>query len=86
MVIPGETSYKLSIYTSQDGVSTSIDPQEWTLDINSIVGKPEGAVAFDAGYSYKVTVLIYGLEEVKVTAELEDWKDGGSTVIDPDAL
>lgn len=49
-------------------------------------GAPVGAEAFEAGYTYKVTIVVYGLEEVKITAELEEWKDGGSTVIDPDEL
>ena len=86
MVIPGEASYKLYVGTRQDGVNTQIAPQEWTLDINKIEGAPQGATAFEAGYSYKVKIVIYGLEEVKITAELEDWKEGGSTVLDPDLM
>ena len=86
MVIPGEASYKLYVGTRQDGVNTQIAPQEWTLDINKIEGAPQGATSFDAGYSYKVKIVIYGLEEVKITAELEDWKEGGSTVLDPDLM
>ena len=86
MVIPGETSYKLYVSTRQDGVTTEIAPQEWILDIAKIEGAPEGATKFEAGYSYKVKIVIYGLEEVKITAELEDWKEGGSTVLDPDLM
>lgn len=86
MVIPGESSYQLYVCTRQDGVTTEIDPQPWTLDITKIEGAPSGAAAFEAGYSYKVKIVIYGLEEVKISAELEDWKDGGSTVIDPDLI
>ena len=84
MVVPGEASYKLTVYTSQEGTQTAIAPLEWTLNIGDITGAPEGAVAFEAGYTYKVTIVVYGLEEVKITAELEEWKDGGSTIIDPD--
>ncbi len=84
LVVPGESSYKLIIETAQDDVRTEIESQEYTLDIASITGAPEGATAFEAGYSYKVTLVIYGLEEVSVSAELEPWKDGGSTIIDPD--
>ena len=86
MVIPGEASYKLKIKTSQDHVSTDIPEQEWEIEIGNVVGAPEGAVAFEAGYSYKITIVIYGLEEVKITAELEDWKDGGNTTIDEDDI
>ena len=67
-------------------MTTEIAPQEWTLDITKIEGAPEGATKFEAGYSYKVKIVIYGLEEVKITAELEDWKEGGSTVLDPDLM
>ncbi len=84
LVVPGESSYKLLISTTQTGVASVIEDQQYTLDIASITGAPTGATAFEAGYSYKVTLVIYGLEEVKVTAELEQWKDGGSTIIDPD--
>ena len=84
MVVPGEASYKLTVYTSQEGTTTEIAPLEQILNIANITGAPEGAVAFEAGYTYKVTIVVYGLEEVKITAELEEWKDGGSTIIDPD--
>lgn len=84
MVLPGESEYRMLVYTSQAGVSTAIDPQEWTLNINNVTGGVEGATSFEAGYSYKVTIIVYGLEQVEITAELEDWKDGGSTVLDPD--
>ena len=67
-------------------MTTQIAPQEWILDIAKIEGAPEGATKFEAGYSYKVKIVIYGLEEVKITAELEDWKEGGSTVLDPDLM
>lgn len=84
MVVPGEASYKLTVYTSQDGTTTPIAPLEQILNIANITGAPEGAVAFEAGYTYKVTIVVYGLEEVKISVELEEWKDGGSTIIDPD--
>lgn len=84
MVVPGEASYKLTVYTSQEGTTTEIAPLEQILNIANITGAPEGAVAFEAGYTYKVTIVVYGLEEVKISVELEEWKDGGSTIIDPD--
>ena len=37
-----------------------------------------------AGYSYLITVKVYGLEEVKISAELEPWKDGGRIDFDTD--
>ena len=86
MVIPGEASYTLKIKTSQDGVSTDIPEQDWQIEIGNVVGAPKDAVAFEAGYSYKITIVIYGLEEVKITAELEDWKEGGNATLDEDDI
>lgn len=86
MVIPGEAAYTLKLKTSQDGVSTDIPEQEWQIKIGNVVGAPEGAAAFEAGYSYKITIVIYGLEEVKITAELEDWKEGGNATLDEDDI
>ena len=86
MVIPGEAAYTLKLKTSQDGVSTDIPEQEWQIEIGNVVGAPEGAVAFEAGYSYKITIVIYGLEEVKITAELEEWKEGGNAILDEDDI
>lgn len=88
MVIPGETSYQLRITTHQDGVQTNVEPLITTLRIQDmrVDGQPVAATSFEAGASYKVKIVIYGLEEVVITAELEDWKEGGETIIDPDLL
>lgn len=83
MVIPGE-EYELTIYMSRDNSQTTVDPYKTTISIAKIQGAPEGATAFEAGYSYEVTAVIYGLETVDITAALEPWKNGGSTTLDPD--
>lgn len=38
--------------------------------------------AFIAGYSYNVNLTINGLKEIKVTATLTEWKDGGDSDIE----
>lgn len=86
MVIPGNAEYRMIVSTSQDGVQTPIAPQEWSLNIANVADGIEGATAFEAGYSYKITIVIYGLEEVAISVTLEDWKDGGSSLIDPDLI
>ena len=83
MVIPAE-DYVLTIYMSKDGSATEVNPTTTSLNITKVTDAPEGATAFEAGYSYEVTAVIYGLEEVKITAALEPWKDGGHATIDPD--
>lgn len=39
---------------------------------------------FEAGYSYVITIKVYGLESVDITAELAPWKEGGKIDIDTD--
>lgn len=41
-------------------------------------------VAFEAGKSYKVSLQVYGMTEIKVTTTLEEWGDGGNIDINPD--
>lgn len=41
-------------------------------------------VAFEAGKSYKVSLQVYGMTEIKVFTTLEKWADGGEIDINPD--
>lgn len=89
MVIPGEEIYKLRLtlgFRNQD-TQTPVKPQEFDVLASTLVnegGTSTGATTFEAGKSYKVTIVIYGLEDVEITATLDDWKDGGSSILDPD--
>lgn len=44
----------------------------------------DGQTKFAAGYSYKITFKVYGLEDIEINAELTDWVDGGAISIDTD--
>jgi hypothetical protein len=44
----------------------------------------EGNTEFAAGKKYEVTFTVYGLEQIKVTAKLTEWEDGGAAEYDPD--
>ena len=46
--------------------------------------KIDGVKQFEPGKSYKVTITVYGLEEIQVTVTLVPWADGGSIDIDDD--
>lgn len=46
--------------------------------------KMDGTKKFEPGKSYKVTITVYGLEDIRVTATLVPWADGGSIDIDDD--
>ena len=44
----------------------------------------EGAKTFDKAQKYVVNIIVYGLEEVSVTASLAEWGNGGEDEYDPD--
>lgn len=39
---------------------------------------------FKRGYIYDITLVVYGLQDIKVTANIEHWNDGGEIYVDPD--
>lgn len=88
LAIPGEASYQIQLTLGDKAGTqlTPIDPQTYTINASDLEKDDMnlGAVAFEAGKSYKITIVIYGLEEVQITASLQAWEDGGETVIDPD--
>lgn len=86
LAIPGEESYsiQLALASKDEDQLTEIPVQEYLLEATKLTGAGDGATTFEKGKSYKVTMIIYGLEEVQITATLEAWQDGGETVIDPD--
>ena len=77
LVIPGETSYELLVWLSNDNGDSPIAPQVAQVTL-------PGSATFDAGKVYTVTIMIYGLESVEVSASLTGWQDGGDITIDPD--
>ena len=88
MVIPNDTydpetgdSYDFTLYTTYDGVST---PVSGKIKFDDIAIKIPGQKQFTAGYSYEVTILVYGLERIELTVALTPWKKGGSIEIDTD--
>ena len=89
MVFPGEAKMTLKVALDPKDKATDsnlkdivIEPMEVTLDAAKIAEK-EGAT-FEAGKMYVVTITVYSLEEVQVSASLTEWVDGGSTTYDPD--
>lgn len=91
LVAPGETSYEMTIVLEQNvminagdptaGVAPTYEPKrlEFTHPI-----KIDDTTAFEAGNSYDVTVTVYGVQKIEVTATLTPWKDGGNIDIDDD--
>lgn len=84
LVAPGETEYPLTITLSQD-VLQKVGEAKVTMPLEQKATiKMDGAKKFEPGKSYKVTITVYGLEDIRVTATLVPWADGGSIDIDDD--
>lgn len=84
LVAPGETEYPLTIALSQDVLQT-VGATKVTMPLEQKATiKMEGGKKFEPGKSYKVTITVYGLEDIRVTATLVPWADGGSIDIDDD--
>lgn len=83
LVAPGETEYSLKINLTQK-VKVNEDGTEETKNLLLEAPIKINGDEFQAGNSYAVVVTVYGLEEIKVTATLVPWKDGGKIDIDDD--
>lgn len=86
LAMPGVAEYDLRVVfdDTRPEVTTPVEPQVYKLTAATLTGAGADATKFEAGKSYKVTIKVYGLEKVEITAALQAWVDGGSTVIDPD--
>ena len=58
-------------------------PKEYTYtaDLKNTVNPGNG---FESGYSYNVTITVYGLSEIQITTTLIPWKDGGNIEMNPE--
>ena len=90
MVIPNEVvdgeadTFNATLTMTQFGETQELPLTLSIADVKDAEGNPVNQTQFTAGYSYLITVKVYGLEEVKISAELEPWKDGGKIEIDTD--
>lgn len=84
LVAPGETEYPLTIALEQD-VLQKVGEAKVTMPLEQKATiKMDGTKTFEPGKSYKVTITVYGLEDIRVTVTLVPWADGGSIDIDDD--
>lgn len=56
-------------------------PYKYTADLKNTVNPEKG---FEPGYSYNVTITVYGLSEIVITTTLTPWKDGGNIEMNPE--
>ena len=91
MVMPGQTSYNLRVSMTQDGngdTDLPVNTLETVIAATNVDtnddGTVDGVATFEAGKTYEITIKVYGMERIEVSATLKAWEDGGSVVIDPD--
>lgn len=53
----------------------------YTANLKNTVNPDKG---FEPGYSYNVTITVYGLSEIQITTTLIPWKDGGNIEMNPE--
>ena len=86
LVMPGQQTYKLELTLTQDNASVpGGQPQSMVIDFNKLIGGTSGNKFAEPGYAYKIILVVYKYPEVEILVSLEEWKEGGSVVWDPDA-
>lgn len=65
---PQEGDFKEKEYTYEADLTNTANPGQ----------------GFEPGYSYNVTITVYGLSEIKITTTLIPWKDGGNIEMNPE--
>ena len=93
LVAPGETSYEMILSLSQEVPTSTVagdnnsygaatKKQNLTLPIKMTAEEEGEAKKFEAGHSYNVVITVYGLEQIKVDANLSMWKEDAGINID----
>ena len=91
LAIPAN-EYKITINLEQkvQVKGDKLNPQEgdfevkeytYNADLKNTVNPEKG---FEPGYSYNVTITVYGLSEIVITTTLTPWKDGGNIEMNPE--
>jgi hypothetical protein len=88
---PDETEYDVTIFMHQwtrkcydaspIDTPTNLEKTEYAIPAKI---KLSGDAPFRQGYSYKVSITVYGLSEIKLTTTLMGWQDGGPINIAPE--
>ena len=86
LVMPGQQTYPLELTLTQDNASVpGGQPQSMVIDFNKLIGGAAENKFAEAGYAYKIILVVYKYRDVEILVSLEEWKEGGSVVLDPDA-
>ena len=91
LAIPAD-KYEITINLEQEvqvkGDKNSPTPDDfqtkeytYNAELKNTVNPEKG---FEPGYSYNVTITVYGLSEIQITTTLTPWKDGGNIEMNPE--
>ncbi len=88
MVIPGQKSYPLTVSFGwqDDKYQQALNDLTANINIDEVAVLPnqtKGDV-FEAGKSYKITIVVYGPEKIELKAELAPWVEVGTQIVDQD--
>lgn len=68
--------------------NSPVDPDDfqtkdytYTAELKNTANPGQG---FEPGYSYNVTITVYGLSEIQITTTLIPWEDGGNIEMNPE--
>ena len=95
MLAPNLSEVVFTVKSMNDEHKTPLANQKVLAKAEALVKSghgllPEGerqlanATVFEAGKAYNIYINVYGPEEIKITAELTEWQEGGDFVYDPD--
>ncbi len=90
IMLPPQDSYEIRLHFDQelkqttDG-STKTQPLVAKYYIKSPTAGDDGNPLFKSGYVYTIHIAVYGLQEIKMAASIEGWKeDEGGVDVNPD--
>ena len=94
LVEPGVETYDIEVVVKQEidesgnAVPEGQQTETYKLTLKASEVTKEGASAgistFAASTSYNVTIAVYGITKIELTAELGEWINGGDININPD--
>ena len=95
MLAPNKDAFTFTVSSINSVYKTELPDQEVTVTAADLVKsghglldederESAGATVFEAGKAYNIYINVYGPEQITITAELTEWKEGGDFVFDPD--
>lgn len=98
MVMPGESAYKIRVGLKQAGYKDGQEFQnDYIFSFDDLLlpsqdpkgpsGVPDPEVLdikAEPGHQYDLNVVVYGIQQMQITASLSEWAEGGRFVVDED--